>query len=50
MQPPILLHYGRVSLPIPAGFFPRADLLAAKRFLGELPIVDERQHVIGGIE
>ena len=29
-QSSIALHYGRVSLPLPAGFFPRADLLAAK--------------------
>ncbi|MBP2686422.1 MAG: hypothetical protein H6Q81_1327, partial [Deltaproteobacteria bacterium] len=29
-QPRIVLHYGRGSLPLPSGFFPRADLLAAK--------------------
>ena len=26
----VVLQYGRGSLPLPAGFFPRADLLAAK--------------------
>jgi lactate racemase len=29
-QPRVVLHYGRGSLPLPAEFFPRADLLAAK--------------------
>ncbi|TFH32433.1 MAG: DUF2088 domain-containing protein, partial [Deltaproteobacteria bacterium] len=29
-KPRIVLHYGRESLPLPAGFFPRTDLLAAK--------------------
>ncbi|HSE14888.1 MAG TPA: lactate racemase domain-containing protein, partial [Candidatus Deferrimicrobium sp.] len=29
-KPDIVLHYGRGSVPIPAGFFPRTDLLAAK--------------------
>ncbi|HEY5191993.1 MAG TPA: lactate racemase domain-containing protein, partial [Candidatus Deferrimicrobium sp.] len=26
----IVLHYGRETLPLPVGFFPRADLLIAK--------------------
>ncbi|HEY6097569.1 MAG TPA: lactate racemase domain-containing protein, partial [Candidatus Deferrimicrobium sp.] len=29
-EPDIVLHYGRRSLPLPAGSFPRADLLTAK--------------------
>jgi nickel-dependent lactate racemase len=29
-EPNVLLRYGRRSLPLPPGFFPRADLLAAK--------------------
>ena len=29
-QPPVVLHYGRRSLPLPDGFFSRADLLMAK--------------------
>ena len=29
-KPNVFLHYGRGSLPLPSGFFPRLDLLAAK--------------------
>jgi lactate racemase len=29
-KPDVVLHYGRRSLPLPAGFFHRVDLLAAK--------------------
>ncbi|HEX2710025.1 MAG TPA: hypothetical protein VHM68_04170, partial [Candidatus Deferrimicrobium sp.] len=29
-EPGVVLQYGRGSLPLPAGFFPRSDLLAAK--------------------
>ena len=39
-QPRIVLHYGRGSLPLPGGFFPRADLLAAKS--PQLPPSEEK--------
>ncbi|MGZ8441475.1 MAG: lactate racemase domain-containing protein, partial [Candidatus Deferrimicrobiaceae bacterium] len=29
-EPHVVLHYGHGSLPLPAGFFPRVDLLTAK--------------------